>query len=242
MPWDIPTKQYIRNNGRNTGSTVWDKDAVAAQVIDSGGHDTHDQDIAEGITQTLNINGINAMLADLDVGTFKLTNVADGVAAGDGVNYGQLTSVEAKADTNTTDISGLDTRVTALEGAGTPDPLVAINFKSNGPIRHKLSSSTGASSLDVSSQGRFFHNNNGAHTLTFTNLPSLDDPDLGAIYRTEVSVTVWNGATPGTITLSGLGTPRVVGEQSTDANVAQVLTVFIDRVSGTNNVTVIWSS
>jgi hypothetical protein len=101
MPWDTPQKKFIRENGRFVGPVVWNDDAVADVDVDSLGHDTHDQDIADGITKTLNIDGINAMLADLDVGTFKLLNVADGTEAPDGINFGQFTVVSDQVDANT---------------------------------------------------------------------------------------------------------------------------------------------
>jgi hypothetical protein len=101
MPWDTPQKKFIRENGRFVGPVVWDDDAVADVDVDSLGHDTHDQDIADGITQTLNINGINAMLANLDVGTFKLVNVLAGTGATDGINKGQLDAVQTQVTDNT---------------------------------------------------------------------------------------------------------------------------------------------
>jgi hypothetical protein len=101
MPWDTPLKKFIRENGRFVGPVVWNDDAVADVDVDSLGHDTHDQDIADGITQTLNIDGINEMMADLDVGTFKLVNVVAGTVATDGINKGQLDAVETQVNDNT---------------------------------------------------------------------------------------------------------------------------------------------
>jgi hypothetical protein len=112
MPWDTPTKTFIRNNGRNSGPTVWDEDAIALQDIDSQGHDDHDQDLANGITACLNINGVNAMLTDLSMGGFKVTGIADAVVDTDAVSKSQLDDVgtiavgaDSKADTNATNIA-----------------------------------------------------------------------------------------------------------------------------------------
>lgn len=105
MPWNVGQKKFIRNNGRNEGPIIWDQDAVAGQVIDSSGHDTQDQDIADGITETLNINGINEMLADLKFNTHKAVGMGPGTAGTDGANKDQLDVVDAKAEANAIQIS-----------------------------------------------------------------------------------------------------------------------------------------
>lgn len=74
MPWDVPLKQVVRDNSRYTGDDVWDQDAVAGELVDSTGHDYHDEDLAQAISDCLNLDGINEMRADLDVGGFKLKN------------------------------------------------------------------------------------------------------------------------------------------------------------------------
>lgn len=115
MPWDAGQKKFIRENGRYVGAVVWADDAAAAQVIDSLGHDTHDQDIADGITETVNINGINAMLAEFDAGGFKIIDLADGTAPQDACTFGQYTTTNDQVITNTAAIAALDVRVTQNE-------------------------------------------------------------------------------------------------------------------------------
>jgi hypothetical protein len=44
------------------------------------------------------------------------------------------------------------------------------------------------------------------------------------------------------ITAKVLGTPTIIGAQNTTANAGQVLTYLIDRVSGVNHTTIVWSA
>lgn len=48
---------FTRGNGVYTGSLVWTSDAGAGVEIRADRHDTHDQDLAEGINACLNKNG-----------------------------------------------------------------------------------------------------------------------------------------------------------------------------------------
>lgn len=90
--WDVATKKVIRFNSRNHGANIWVQDALAPQNIDPEGHDVNDQTLADSITETLNINGINAMAADLQMGGFKAVGMAPGTAATEGATVGQITA------------------------------------------------------------------------------------------------------------------------------------------------------
>lgn len=99
MPWTSGT--YIRDNGVFTGPLVWTDDRDAGTKITSAHHDTHDQDIADGITATLNTGGQNSPVADIDWGGFKIVNMADGALATDAATYGQtVTAANLNASTN----------------------------------------------------------------------------------------------------------------------------------------------
>jgi hypothetical protein len=87
--WDQGTGKVIRANGRNTGSTIWDQDASAGQVIDSLGHDVHDQRLADSISDTLHIGGYNSMQADINAGGYKIVGLAKGTDPNDGVHINQ---------------------------------------------------------------------------------------------------------------------------------------------------------
>jgi hypothetical protein len=65
---------------RSTGSTAWADDRDAAVEIEAGLHDTHDNDLANGINQCLNKDGSNAATGDLDLGSQKISSLADPTA------------------------------------------------------------------------------------------------------------------------------------------------------------------
>jgi len=88
MPWSSGT--FSRTNGVNTGTTTWAQDEAAGTDILSTRHDTHDQDIATGLNQCVNKDGSNAFTGDANLGSNKLTAVADGTALTDGANVSQI--------------------------------------------------------------------------------------------------------------------------------------------------------
>jgi len=159
----------------------------------------------------------------------------DDITAAITINAGNISD-------NTAAIVLLDGRVDALE-AGPLDPLVSANFKSSGPIRHILDDQgAGNSNIDVGAFNRHFVDNAGALTLTFIGMPSGADAELGADFQEEGQIVIWNGGSPGTVALSIAGTVRTIGSQTTNANEAQVLTYIIQRRSGANFTTLIWSA
>ena len=82
---------FTRTNGSFTGSTVWAQQAASAdKTINSARHDTHDQDVGDALTASLDRDGKGAMRSNLDVGGFKITNVAAGTAPSDGVRLDQI--------------------------------------------------------------------------------------------------------------------------------------------------------
>jgi hypothetical protein len=66
MPWTGST--YIRTDGTYNGQTVWFENFSNNIKIVYSRHDTHDQDIADGITACLNKNGANSPSANLPMG------------------------------------------------------------------------------------------------------------------------------------------------------------------------------
>ena len=93
MPWNSGQGKFIRTNPDFSGETVWQQDQQATIKIIAARHDTHDQDIANGISACLNLDGITSMRADLDLNNNKLINVAQGTGPLDGINKSQLDAV-----------------------------------------------------------------------------------------------------------------------------------------------------
>lgn len=67
----------------STGATVWQDDATAGIKILADRHDTHDQDLANGLSQCLLRNGSGVPTAHTPWGGFKITNLANPTAAQD---------------------------------------------------------------------------------------------------------------------------------------------------------------
>ncbi len=78
MAWSGGT--FSRTNGVNSGSQTWQDDRDAGTKIRADRHDTHDQDLADGINSTLHKGGQNTPTADLPMGSQKHTGVGDATA------------------------------------------------------------------------------------------------------------------------------------------------------------------
>ena len=85
MPWSGGS--YTKGNNATGG---WTGDASLGIGIEAGRHDTQDNDFATGINQCLNKDGSNAATGNLNLGGFKLTNVAVGTTATDATTLGQV--------------------------------------------------------------------------------------------------------------------------------------------------------
>jgi hypothetical protein len=88
MPWQIDGT-FVRENPDFTGDNVWQQDQEVPIKIIAFRHDYHDEDLAQGIQQCLNITGYNAMQADLNLGDNKIINNALAVNLTDVPQYGQ---------------------------------------------------------------------------------------------------------------------------------------------------------
>jgi hypothetical protein len=143
MPWSGGS--FTRTNGVHTGSTLWVQDRDAGTKILATRHDTHDQDLAEGINATLEKSGSNAATGNLDIGSNRITLVADGTAKTDAATVNQIQS-NAPAF-QATDTGTANAHVIALSPAITAYAAgQAVTFKS-------ASASTTASTLNVNGLG-----------------------------------------------------------------------------------------
>jgi len=85
MPWS--GGNYTKGN---SGTGGWAGDATAGIGIEAGRHDTQDNDFASGIDQCLNKDGSNAATANLNLGGYKVSNVANATIRTDSATLGQL--------------------------------------------------------------------------------------------------------------------------------------------------------
>jgi len=100
MPWTNGV--FVRQQDIYTGPTVWQQEEAAAIDIEADRHDSHDQDIANGISETLNRFGENAMSANLPMGGKQATNLGNGTAPSDAINKGQADEEYIQTDGGST--------------------------------------------------------------------------------------------------------------------------------------------
>jgi len=105
MAWSGGT--YSKGNSATGG---WAGDAWLGIGIEAGRHDTQDNDFATGINQCLNKDGSNSATGNLNVGGYKITNMATGTASGDAVTLGQA---QAGINTQSTTLAITNTRFSA---------------------------------------------------------------------------------------------------------------------------------
>jgi len=143
MTWN-GSGTFSRTNGVNTGTQVWQDDRDDGTKIRADRHDTHDQDLSDGINACLAKNGENAATANLDVGGFIITNIGDGTADDDAASVGQVQSgaSEYANDTGVADAYSitLSPAITAYSAGQT------FRFRAG-------NANTGASTLNVNGAG-----------------------------------------------------------------------------------------
>ena len=143
MGWSGNT--FTRTNGTHTGTSVWQQDRDAGTKIVADRHDTNDNDLATGINTCITKDGQNAFTGTANLGSQKITALADGTAHTDGVNAGQIQDGGLVFQAN--DTGSANTYAIALAPVVTA--YVAgqeFNFKAG-------NASSGASTLNVNGVG-----------------------------------------------------------------------------------------
>lgn len=92
MPWSgvAPSQTFSRTDGTRTGSQTWQEADAAGVDIVADDHDTHDQDMADGINSCLKKDGGNAATNNLPMGGFRHTNVGAAQARTDYARFSDL--------------------------------------------------------------------------------------------------------------------------------------------------------
>lgn len=70
---------FNRTNGDNTGSTTWVSDKNDGDKIVASRHDTHDQDLANGLSNCICKDGQTTITANLPMATYRHTGVGNAV-------------------------------------------------------------------------------------------------------------------------------------------------------------------
>ena len=143
MGWSGGT--YTRSDGVFTGTSIWQSNRDAGTKIVADRHDTHDQDLATGINSCINKDGSNAMTGAMNMGSQKISSLADGTAHTDGVNAGQIQDGGLIFQSN--DTGSANTYAIALTPAVTAYVAGQVfHFKAG-------NTNTGASTLNVNALG-----------------------------------------------------------------------------------------
>lgn len=100
-------KTNISTKVDGSNITVSLKKDITVDSVKAGNTTVNNEGVSITGGPSMTVNGINA-------GGKKMTNVADGTAASDAVNYGQLQNVENKVEQNTQNINYLNGRVGEL--------------------------------------------------------------------------------------------------------------------------------
>lgn len=143
MPW--ASGSFIRTNGTNSGSTLWASDRDAGTKITAPLHDTHDQDMADGINACRNLDGSNSPSANLPMNSKKHTGLAVGTANGDSVTLGQVQNggmSYVASDTGSANAYAI-----------APSPAITAYVAGQRFAFVAANASTGASTIDVSGLG-----------------------------------------------------------------------------------------
>jgi microcystin-dependent protein len=90
MPWSAGV--YTRWNAANV-PPYWVGDASVGVKIEATRHDTQDQDFQDGINACLNKDGSNPATGNLNLGSNKITNLANGTVSADAATFGQLQAI-----------------------------------------------------------------------------------------------------------------------------------------------------
>lgn len=197
MAWN-GAGNFQRTNGSFSGQTVWEDDANAGFDIVDSRHDTHDQDLAQGINNCLTKDGQNSPTANLSMNTYKHTNVGDGSARNQYATVGQLQDQGVQAlglvggTANAITASMTPTISAYVTGAQYTFKAISSN---SGPATLKIDS---ASAVTIQSAGAALVGGEIAsgqfHTVVY------DGTNFQLLNPYNVSAPLWGGTTGGTST------------------------------------------
>ena len=83
----------------------WEDDRMNNIDIVTDHMDEEDNNCAQGISQCLLKNGLSKMQGDLDIGNYKIRNLANATSTYDAVNKSQLDNINSTLSTNKADKS-----------------------------------------------------------------------------------------------------------------------------------------
>ena len=127
MPWD-GDGNFVRGDGTHTGSTTWDQARQANEDVNAADHDTHDEDLADGLELCLARDGQNEPTNDLPMGGRKHTGVADADDDAQYASYGQLLAL-ATPFVGAADVGGTANAITLAPTPALTEHVVGKGFR-----------------------------------------------------------------------------------------------------------------
>lgn len=162
MPWS--SGSFTRTDGTRTGSNTWQQADAAGVNIVSDDHDTHDEDLAQGIANCVAKDGQNAPTADLPMAGYKHTNVDNATSRS---HYAATGQVQDSAFTWGGTAGGTADALTIA-----PSPAITAYAAGQAFEFVAASDNTGAATLAVNGQA--------AKDITKNGTTALDAGDIAA--------------------------------------------------------------
>lgn len=204
-----PNKTFQRTDGTRTGTEVWQEAQTAAVGIESDDHDTHDQDIANAISNRLMLDGGNQPSAAIPWNSQRITGLGAPTARTDAQ---RVDKVQDSAHTYAGTSAGTDTITATLSPAITAYAAgQRFTFLAGG-------TNTGAATLNLNSvgAGAIKKGPNGATAL------AAGDITAGGLYTVEYDGTNFQLMYPGL----GRSISAFAATFLDDADAAAVLTTL----------------
>lgn len=226
MPWTGDT--YIRTDGVYTGQTVWFENYSNSIKIVYSRHDTHDQDIANGITACLNKNGANSPSTNMPWGGFKITGYGLASATTDVPAWGQtLGTVTLDPGTYVatfTDRNGLSITTCDLSplsggggGGGAPTDATYVTLSTSGSLTNErvlvgtagqITFTDGGAGGNVTASLASTAVSPGTYTLATVTVDAKGRITSAANGSSGAGITTLSGTAP--IGVSGSGSSRTI--------------------------------
>lgn len=184
MGWD-GSGNVVRNTGVFSGSTAWQQTRDASRKIRADDHDTHDEDLATAIENTITRDGQNAPVDDLPMGGNRHINCGEGLSLNSYSTLGQ----DQKSATHICTVSGTANAIVLTSEF--PPTAYVIGHKF---VFFATAANTGAVTVNVNGLGVVAVNKRGGNAL-----------ESGDIVTGELVVLYYNGTVFQLSTLSNQG-------------------------------------
>lgn len=221
MPWN-GSGVFNRSNGVNTGAEVWQDDAGAGVKIRADRHDTHDEDIATGLENTITRDGQNSPTASLPMNSQKHTGVAATSGRSSRTEY-LATGVAQDGDVfELGSVAGTDT----ITASATP----AVSAYTAGQIFRFVAAgtNTGATTININSAGAKAIQKLGAALVA----GDITAGDAVEIYYDGTQFQMLSPARTPVLTAGGIATAAIADDAVTYAKMQDVTAT--QRVLGRN--------